>query len=121
MEEFIGGVIGWGDMEYLVIIQEEEVLGHLGQGCISTPGHSRRKESIVRERPMFPPHLGGPRISTELGGRGQFSGGRFSNWYVMYNSVLILKLFSVNIFSIFSLSLCLFKADSSAHKINYCV
>jgi len=58
-------VTGWGDLEYLVITQDEEAPGHLGQGCISTPGHARRQESIVREGPMFPPHLGGPRISTE--------------------------------------------------------
>jgi len=56
---------GWGDEEYLVITQDEEAPGHLGQGCVSTPGHARRQDSIVREGPMFPPHLGGPRISTE--------------------------------------------------------
>merc|ERR1719318_539939 len=58
-------VTGWGDLEYLVITEDGEVPGHLGQGCISTPGHARRQDSIVREGPMFPPHLGGPRISTE--------------------------------------------------------
>jgi hypothetical protein len=56
---------GWGDQEYLVVTQDEEVGGHLGQGCISTPGHARRQESTVGVGPMFPPHLGGPRISTE--------------------------------------------------------
>jgi len=56
---------GWGDREYLVITEDEEGNhGHLGQGCISTPGHSRRQNSNVRVGPMFPPHLGGPRIST---------------------------------------------------------
>jgi len=56
---------GWGDMEYLVITEDEGAPGHLGQGCVSTPGHARRQESIMREGPMFPPHLGGPRILTE--------------------------------------------------------
>ena len=57
---------GWSDREYLLVTQDDEEgnHGHLGQGCISTPGHSRRQNSNVREGPMFPPHLGGPRIST---------------------------------------------------------
>ena len=57
---------GWSEREYLVITQDDEEVshGHLGQGCISTPGHSRRQDSNVKEGPMFPPHLGGPRIST---------------------------------------------------------
>jgi len=55
---------GWGDREYVLVIEEGENFSHLGQGCISTPGHARRQESNVREGPMFPPHLGGPRIST---------------------------------------------------------
>ena len=54
---------GWGNREYLVVLQDgEAALAHLGQGCVSTPGHSRRQESNVREGPMFPPHVGGPRI-----------------------------------------------------------
>ena len=56
---------GWGDEEYMILCQDDESPGHLGQGCISTPGHARRQESCVREGPMFPPHLGGPRIITE--------------------------------------------------------
>ena len=57
---------GWSERDYLVITQDDEEVshGHLGQGCISTPGHSRRQDSNVKEGPMFPPHLGGPRIST---------------------------------------------------------
>ena len=56
---------GWGDREYLVVAQDQDAEvahSHLGQGCISTPGHSRRQDSDVRDGPMFPPHLGGPRI-----------------------------------------------------------
>jgi len=53
-----------GDEDDLVLSQDE-VGGHLGQGCISTPGHSRRQVNVVGLGPMFPPHLGGPRISTE--------------------------------------------------------
>jgi len=55
---------GWGEREYLVVTEDDEGNGHLGQGCISTPGHSKRQSSNVRVGPMFPPHLGGPRIST---------------------------------------------------------
>merc|ERR1719318_517504 len=54
-----------GDGEDLVATHDEEVGGHLGQGCISTPGHARRQGNAVGLDPMFPPHLGGPRISTE--------------------------------------------------------
>jgi len=54
-----------GDGVHSAVAQDEEVGEHLGQGCISTPGHSRRQESNVGLGPMFPPHLGGPRISTE--------------------------------------------------------
>jgi len=54
-----------GDGEDLVATHDEEVGGHLGQGCISTPGHARRQGNAVGLGPMFPPHLGGPRIATE--------------------------------------------------------
>ena len=55
---------GWGDREYVVVTQDEAP-GYLGQGCVSTPGHSRRQESCEGVGPMFPPHVVGPRISTE--------------------------------------------------------
>ena len=56
---------GWGDREYLVVIQDEGGPVHLGQGCVSTPGQERRQENTGREGPMFPPHVIGPRITTE--------------------------------------------------------
>jgi len=59
---------GQVDREHLVISHEEVIPDnstppvHLGQGCVSTPGHSSRQENSGGEGPMFPPHVRGPRI-----------------------------------------------------------
>merc|ERR1719228_2080275 len=62
-------VTGWGDREYVVVTNDDAAVDvtavHLGQGCVTTPGHSRRQENGEREGPMFPPHLTGPRICAE--------------------------------------------------------
>merc|ERR1719508_39472 len=56
---------GWGDREYMVVTEDEGGSVHLGQGCVSTPGQEKRHENRGREGPMFPPHVKGPRITTE--------------------------------------------------------